>query len=157
QAPPFLHRRPARARDGRPARRRHDRGERVRPAGGGGNAGRARPARPPPARRRDTRAHPRACGRRSRRCLWTPAAGAPCNRSAMATREFDGRSEIEEFPAAWQRVITDPLGFFADMPETGGLRQPTMFLAICAAVNALGHLLFLAGLRGMIAIFLWQV
>ncbi len=75
----------------------------------------------------------------------------------MATREFDPRSHVEEFPTLWQRVVTDPLGFFADMPETGGLAQPTVFLAICAAVNALGHLLFLVGLGGMVAVFLWQI
>ncbi len=77
--------------------------------------------------------------------------------AAMATREFDTRSLIEDFPAVWQRVVTDPLGFFAEMPETGGLAQPTVFLAVCAAINALGHLLRFAGLRGMVAIFVWQL
>ena len=75
----------------------------------------------------------------------------------MATREFDARSHVEEFPAVWQRVVTDPIGFFATMPETGGLGAPTVFLAICAGINAIGHLLFFAGLSGMLGIFLWQV
>jgi hypothetical protein len=75
----------------------------------------------------------------------------------MATTEFERRSPIEDFPALWQRVVTDPLGFYADMPETGGLGQPAVFLAICAAINALGHLLFLIGLGGMVGIFVWQL
>src|SRR5437016_5699004 len=75
----------------------------------------------------------------------------------MATTEFERRSPIEEFPTLWQRIVTDPLGFYAEMPETGGLGQPTIFLALCAAINALGHLLFLIGLRGMIAVFVWQI
>jgi hypothetical protein len=75
----------------------------------------------------------------------------------MATTEFERRSAVEEFPAVWQRVVTDPLGFFADMPETGGLQQPAAFLAICAAVNALGHLLSFAGIPGMVRSFLAQL
>jgi hypothetical protein len=76
----------------------------------------------------------------------------------MATREFDARSAVEQFPSVWQRVITDPPGFFADMPETGGLAQPAAFLAICAAINALGHLLLpLVGIRAMVSIFVWQI
>lgn len=75
----------------------------------------------------------------------------------MSTREFESRSPLEDFPTVWQRVVTDPLGFFAGMPETGGLQPPMIFLAICAAINALGHLLFLSGLRGMLAIFVWQL
>jgi len=75
----------------------------------------------------------------------------------MATPEFATRSNVEEFPAVWQRVVTDPHGFFADMPETGGLGQPLVFLAICAGINALGHLLFVVGIGGMIGIFVWQL
>src|SRR5581483_8513997 len=41
------------------------------------------------------------------------------------------------FAATWQRVVTDPRGFFAEMPETGGLRDPAVFLAICAALAGL--------------------
>src|SRR5579883_2823025 len=41
------------------------------------------------------------------------------------------------FAATWQRVVTDPRGFFAEMPETGGLRDPVVFLAICVALAAL--------------------
>ena len=38
----------------------------------------------------------------------------------------------------WRRVVQDPVGFFATMPETGGLGEPMRFLAICAGINALG-------------------
>jgi hypothetical protein len=75
----------------------------------------------------------------------------------MATREFEARAQIEEFPTVWQRIVTDPLAFFAEMPETGGLGRPTVFLVLCAAIDALGHLLFLIGLGGMVAIFVWQI
>ena len=75
----------------------------------------------------------------------------------MAAPEFATRSNVEEFPTVWQRVVTDPHGFFADMPETGGLGQPLVFLAICAGINALGHLLFVVGIGGMIGIFVWQM
>jgi len=75
----------------------------------------------------------------------------------MATKEFEGRTAVEEFPALWQRVITDPLGFFADMPETGGLQQPATFLALCAGINALGHLLTFSGVPGMVGSFVAQM
>jgi len=75
----------------------------------------------------------------------------------MPTSEFEGRSWAAEFPAVWQRVITDPHGFFADMPETGGLNQPTAFLASCAAANALGHLLLFRGIGAMVGSFVWQM
>lgn len=45
------------------------------------------------------------------------------------------------FPETWRRVITDPRGFFADMPQAGGLAEPMTFLAAVAAVNALGRFL----------------
>jgi len=75
----------------------------------------------------------------------------------MATREFEGRSALEEFPAVWQRVVTDPNGFFAEMPQTGGLNRPALFLVVCAGINAVGHLLVFAGVRAMVSSFAWQV
>ena len=75
----------------------------------------------------------------------------------MATTESEPRAGIEGFPALWQRVVTAPHGFFADMPQTGGLGGPTLFLALCAAINAAGRLLFAAGVRGMIASFAGQM
>ena len=75
----------------------------------------------------------------------------------MATTESQGRLAFETFATTWRRVVTDPAGFFADMPETGGLGAPTACLAICAAANAAGHLLVGAGVVGMVWIFVAQV
>ena len=75
----------------------------------------------------------------------------------MATMESEPRAGIEGFPALWQRVVTAPHGFFADMPQAGGLGKPTIFLALCAAINAAGRLLFAAGVRGLIASFVGQM
>src|SRR5581483_1327725 len=59
------------------------------------------------------------------------------------------------FAATWQRVVTDPRGFFAEMPETGGLRDPAVFLAICAALDGLGHgLVTLSVAAGVLAALL---
>jgi hypothetical protein len=44
------------------------------------------------------------------------------------------------FVEAWRRVVMDPRGFFTDMPPAGGLQEPLIFLAVCAALNALGTL-----------------
>jgi hypothetical protein len=41
----------------------------------------------------------------------------------------------------WRRVMSDPRGFFTDMPQVGGLQEPLIFLAVCAAIDALGTLL----------------
>jgi hypothetical protein len=73
------------------------------------------------------------------------------------TGEESVQSVFEEFPVTWRRVTTDPRDFFADMRQTGGLGEPTAFLAVCAAVSAVGHLLVGWGLRGMIWIFVGQV
>jgi len=75
----------------------------------------------------------------------------------MAVPESEVRSAVEALPVVWRRVVTDPHGFFSDMPETGGLEQPGIFLVACAAVNALGHLLIGGGLRGVLEAFLWQL
>ncbi len=75
----------------------------------------------------------------------------------MATTESEPRAGIEAFPALWQRVVTAPHAFFADMPLTGGLGEPTLFLALCAAINAVGHLILGAGVGGMIESFVGQM
>jgi hypothetical protein len=56
-----------------------------------------------------------------------------------APEPYDLASGARTFAATWQRVVTDPRGFFAEMPETGGLGEPGLFLAICAALDGLGH------------------
>jgi len=75
----------------------------------------------------------------------------------MATTESEPQAGIQAFPALWQRVVTAPHAFFADMPPTGGLGDPALFLAICAGINAVGHLLFAAGVFGMVGSFLVQM
>ena len=75
----------------------------------------------------------------------------------MSTTEPDGRAALEGFVGTWRRVVTDPLGFFADMPESGGLAAPTIFLALCSAANAAGHLLVGRGLTSGVAVFVGQV
>lgn len=42
---------------------------------------------------------------------------------------------------AWRRVVTDPRGFFSDMPLAAGLGEPLAFLALCAAVTGVGTLI----------------
>ncbi len=61
------------------------------------------------------------------------------------------------FLETWRRVVTDPRGFFTDMPQTGGLQEPLVFLGLCAALNALGTLLFGWSLGGAIAGFIWVI
>ena len=75
----------------------------------------------------------------------------------MSTPESEARLALEAFPTTWRRIMTDPHGFFADMPETGGLGQPFGFLAICAAVNAAGHLLVGGGVRGLVVALVGQL
>src|SRR5213078_2250608 len=69
----------------------------------------------------------------------------------MSTREFDGATALEGFPNTWKRVMTDPRGFFADMPEVGGLQAPLAFLGVSAVINAAGHLVFGWGLGGFVS------
>ena len=46
-----------------------------------------------------------------------------------------------DFVTTWRRVVQDPVGFFATMPETGGLGEPMRFLSLCAGINAAGMFL----------------
>jgi hypothetical protein len=66
---------------------------------------------------------------------------------------MDGQS----LPDTWMQVVTDPTGFYAKMPETGGLGPPTAFLAACAGIHAAGHLLLGGGFRALIGVFAVQV
>src|SRR5437867_7410036 len=74
-----------------------------------------------------------------------------------STREFEGAAALEGFPNTWKRVMTDPRGFFAEMPEVGGLQPPLAFLGVTAVINAAGHLILGWGLGGFLHIILWQV
>lgn len=59
----------------------------------------------------------------------------------MASPELDPRATARGFGATWQRVTTDPRGFFAEMPEAGGLGDPLLFLGLCATIASVGRLL----------------
>ena len=61
--------------------------------------------------------------------------------------------EDRPLPDAWMHVITDPVDFYAKMPEVGGLGHPATFLAACVAVDAAGHLVFGGGFRALIGVF----
>jgi hypothetical protein len=54
--------------------------------------------------------------------------------------------QTEDFPRSfgnvWRRVMTEPRTFFQEMPVTGGLRNPLLFVLICLAISALGFLIF---------------
>jgi hypothetical protein len=65
--------------------------------------------------------------------------------------------EGRTLPETWIEVVTDPIGFYAKMPDTGGLGAPTAFLAACAGVNAAGHLLLGGGIRALVGVFVLQV
>ncbi len=75
----------------------------------------------------------------------------------MEGPDLQARPVLPAFVETWRRVITDPHGFFVDMPEAGGLGDPLGFLALCAAVNAVGHLLLGAGAPGAAAVFAGSV
>lgn len=59
--------------------------------------------------------------------------------------------------ATWRRVVTDPLGFLADMPETGGLREPGLYLVACVAVAAVGKLVWSWSLFGALGYFVIEL
>jgi hypothetical protein len=46
-----------------------------------------------------------------------------------------------DFVTTWRQVVEDPTGFFATMPEAGGLGDPMRFLVTCAALDAAGTFL----------------
>jgi hypothetical protein len=75
----------------------------------------------------------------------------------MTPTEPGWRSVQASFVQTWQRVMTDPHGFFAEMPQAGGLQDPGTFLLITAAINAVGHLVLGFGVLGMLASLVFQV
>jgi len=60
--------------------------------------------------------------------------------------EFQPEQLADSFPGVWKRVVTDPRGFFADMPIRGGIQSPLLFLVACLVLAALGFLI--VGPRG---------
>ena|SRR6184192_2759502 len=70
-----------------------------------------------------------------------------------STGEFEGAAVLEGFPNTWKRVMTDPRGFFADMPEVGGLQAPLAFLGVSAALYVLVAQHLFGGRAGFEATF----
>lgn len=60
--------------------------------------------------------------------------------------EFRTEQFAESFIGVWKRVVTDPRGFFQDMPIRGGIQSPLLFLVACLVCAALGYLVI--GPRG---------
>jgi len=52
--------------------------------------------------------------------------------------EFQTDRPLDSFTGVWRRVTTEPRSFFHDMPVSGGLAQPLLFLTICLAISAVG-------------------
>ena len=75
----------------------------------------------------------------------------------MTPTEPGWRSVQASFVQTWQRVMTDPHGFFAEMPQAGGLQDPGTFLLITAGINAVGHLITGFGIMGALASLVFQV
>lgn len=61
----------------------------------------------------------------------------------------------DDFVTTWRQVVQNPVGFFATMPESGGLGEPMRFLGICAAIDAAGTLLVTWSLHATIAAAVW--
>jgi hypothetical protein len=60
--------------------------------------------------------------------------------------EFRPDQLADSFIGVWKRVVTDPRGFFQDMPVRGGIQSPLLFLVGCLIAAALGYLI--VGPRG---------
>jgi hypothetical protein len=60
----------------------------------------------------------------------------------MATHhELQTDDFAASFVGVWRRVTTEPRSFFQEMPVTGGLQNPLVFLVACLAVSGVGFLL----------------
>ena len=55
--------------------------------------------------------------------------------------EFQTENFFESFIGVWKRVTTEPRRFFEEMPVSGGLQNPLLFLLACLATCALGFLI----------------
>ncbi len=62
-------------------------------------------------------------------------------------QELQTENLFESFTGVWKRVITEPRRFFEEMPVSGGLQRPLVFLLVCLAISAVGFLIF--GPRGL--------
>lgn len=70
-----------------------------------------------------------------------------------AASEFDLHDPIASFGRTWWEVLRRPRGFFASMPDSGGLAAPGAFLLVCLVIMAAASALHGGGIGG----FLWRV
>ena len=71
----------------------------------------------------------------------------------MDASEFNRHDFIYSFAQVWKRVMTDPQGFFAEMPLTGGLPNPLIFVIISLAIAGMGTMVANGGgLKGVLLI-----
>ncbi len=68
----------------------------------------------------------------------------------------DGRTFRRLFEA-WRQVLTDPAGFFQEMPVTGGLGTPLAFLAACAVLFAVGIVLVSGNFGWGLGLLIWAI
>jgi hypothetical protein len=61
--------------------------------------------------------------------------------------EFQTDNFFDSFIGVWKRVTTEPRRFFEEMPVSGGLQNPLLFMVVCLAICGLGFLL--VGPRGL--------
>ncbi len=54
--------------------------------------------------------------------------------------ELQTENLFDSFTGVWKRVTTEPRRFFEEMPVTGGLQSPFLFLLICLVIAAVGFL-----------------
>jgi len=71
----------------------------------------------------------------------------------MNAAEFDRHDFIYSFAQVWKRIMTDPQEFFAEMPLTGGLGNPLIFVIISLAIAGVGTMAANGGgLKGILLI-----
>ena len=63
--------------------------------------------------------------------------------------DYDLSNPVESFADVVRRVVLQPIGFFAGLPQRGSLLNPLVFALICTEIAAiLGGILSLAGAGG---------
>ena len=55
----------------------------------------------------------------------------------MSDNEFLPQEGPKGFLRVWKKIMTDPQGFYREMPSSGGFDKPIFFLAICGVVYLL--------------------
>lgn len=58
----------------------------------------------------------------------------------MSDAEFIPQQGPKSFARVWKKIISDPQGFYKEMPPTGGFENPILFVAICGALYLLFRL-----------------